>query len=240
MNITRFTASCAAIVHLLISFHVYATSETEAVKLSYLEMEQGIEPYRVTYTVADRFIRIDDESDATGFIVYDIAQNRIYSVSHHSKTTLVIPKYQAEEFKPAFEIDIEYGKLDDAPGIAGKAVYNYRVRAVSGENDETCLDIQLVPGLMPEVAGSLQRFQQVVSANQVNSLDSTPEEFRSPCYLVGLVYNDGAYYSKGLPIQEWYSNGRRRQLVNYENVSVDETLFDIPSDYRQYSPGSVR
>jgi len=97
------------------------------------------------------------------------------------------------------------------------------------------MDIQLVPGLLPEVTKSLQSFQKIISAQQVLNLEQTPEEFKTPCYLVDQVYNKGDYYRKGLPIQEWHSNEKRRQLMNFEDIEVDVSIFKIPQEYRQYS-----
>jgi hypothetical protein len=89
--------------------------------------------------------------------------------------------------------------------------------------------------MLPDVAETLQAFQKIVSGQQVLGLEKTPEEFRTPCYLVDQVHNRGDYYDKGFPIQEWHSNGRQRQLLNFEDVKVDASIFDIPADYRQYS-----
>jgi hypothetical protein len=97
------------------------------------------------------------------------------------------------------------------------------------------MDIQLVPGLLPEIAKTLQDFQKIVSSQQVIGLQRTPEEFRTPCYLIDQIYNKGDYYSKGLPVQEWHSNERQRQLINFERTEVDPSIFEIPPDYRQYS-----
>ena len=237
MSLRLLPALYSAVACLLASDYSIAGGAADAVRLTYMETEEGIDPYRVTYTVTERFIRIDDESDNSGFIIFDIGDNKIYSITHHNRTTLVIPKHTAEESKSDLEINIEYRALDNAPRISGKTVFNYTVKTDAGELDETCMDIQLVPGLLPEVARALQAFQQVVSANQVSKLENTPEEFRKPCFLVGLVYNAGEYYSKGLPIQEWYSNGRRRQLMNFENVRIEESIFDLPEEYRQMTLG---
>ena len=47
--------------------------------------------------MSENFIRIDDSEDAdkdeSGYIVFDLKTNTIYSVSHFDKTILVIPKF---------------------------------------------------------------------------------------------------------------------------------------------------
>ena len=221
---------------LLISFSTPAgASESKnAVKLVYQEQEEGVDPYLAIFTVSGDYIRIDD-SDSSGYIIFDINKNTIYSVSHFDKSILVIAQYPETKFNPDFEIEIEYQVLESAPMIAGKQIYNYRVKAVAGDKSDTCMDIQLVPGLLPEVSKSLQSFQKIISGQHANSLEKTPVEFQTPCYLVDQVYNTGEYYSKGLPVQEWHSNEKRRQLMNYEAVEVDTAIFKIPQEYRQYS-----
>jgi hypothetical protein len=146
-----------------------------------------------------------------------------------------VPEYPVKDFKPAFTVDVEYKELNDAPMISGKKVYNYRVSASTTVTNETCMDIQLVPGLLPEVANMLQDFQSLVAGQHISNLANTPDEFQTPCYLVDQVYNKGDYYNKGLPIQEWHSNGKTRQLINFGDSRVDAEIFNIPPEYRQYS-----
>ena len=220
---------------LVLSSGVIAAEPVKAVQLTYQEQEPGVDPYVVSYTISNDYLRIDDEADNSGYIIYDINENRIYSISHYDQSILVIPQYPVTEFKPDFKLDIEYRLLQGAPMISGKKVYNYRVNAVTDAASEACMDIQLVPGLLPDVAKILQSFQQIISGQHALNLENTPEEFKTPCYLVDQVHNTGAYYSKGLPIQEWHSNDERRQLMNFENTEVDAAIFDIPQDYRQYS-----
>ncbi|MGB5603210.1 MAG: hypothetical protein WBO14_12315 [Gammaproteobacteria bacterium] len=235
MNLRIFTVCILHCGLALVATSAYAVDTTSAVKLVYQELEQGVLPYQVTYTVSDDHLRIDDESDSSGFIVFDIHSEKVFSVSHLDKSILVIPDYNTVDLKPEFKIDIEYKLIEDAPKISAKPVYNYRVKAITSATSETCMDIQLVPGLLPQAADSLRAFQKIVSGQHVINLEKTPDEFRTPCYLVDQVYNKGDYYSKGFPIQEWHSNGRMRQLLDYKETEVDTSIFTIPEEYRQYS-----
>ena len=235
MRIRLFTIYIVYAACLLLSSSVNAGESVAAVKLIYQEQEQGIEPYVLTYTVTSDYVKIDDEADNSGYIIYDIKANSINSVNHHDQAILVIPEYPVKDFKPGFNVDIEYEIFKDAPTIAGKQVYSYKVRAITDKSSDTCMKIQLVPELLPDVANSLQGFQRLMSGQHASTLEQTPEEYRTPCYLVDQVYNKGEYYSKGLPIHEWHSNEKMRQLLNYEEVKVDVSIFKIPKEYRQYS-----
>ncbi len=218
-----------------LSAPVFADESARGVTLVYQEYEQGVEPYRVEYTISGDYLRIDDASDQSGFIVFDRKAGKIFSVSHFDKSILVMDKSAPLELDAEFKIDIEYKQIEDAPKVAGRSVYNFRVKAITGTGSETCMDIQLVPGLLPQVVALLQSFQQTVSAQQVGNLGKIPEELRTPCYLIDQVYNTGEYYNRGLPIQEWHSNGRIRQLLSFEETEVDTSVFTVPADYRQFS-----
>ena len=107
-------------------------STIPAYKIIYEEKEEGTDFYIVRYTVSENFIRIDDsaepDADASGFIIFDLKKLTIYSVSHFDKTILVIPDYKHNATNKV-KSDIIYEKLEDAPTIAGKAVFNYQVLA---------------------------------------------------------------------------------------------------------------
>jgi hypothetical protein len=78
-------------------------------------------------------------------------------------------------------------------------------------------------------------YQKVLAGQQSRLLNATPEEYRSPCFLYDQIYNEGDYYRKGLPIQEWHSNGKRRLLVSYRKVNIDPEIFQIEQTYQKYS-----
>ncbi|MDX2507369.1 MAG: hypothetical protein QNL62_23235 [Gammaproteobacteria bacterium] len=218
-------------------------------KLSYLEREPGTDEYEVTMLVSDRYIRLDEEGDNSGFIVYDDKDKIIYSVSHHDQSVLVIKQHVFSIADLPVKPTIEYLQLADAPLVAGKNVYNYRVyinennseakieNENESESEETCLEVQLVENLLPEVSDILQNYQKVISGKQVKMTDNKITELQTACYYIDQVYNTGAYFEKGLPIQEWHSNEHSKILTGYSKVSVASDKFKIPQDYRQFSIG---
>jgi len=214
-------------------------------KLSYLEREPGTDEYEVTMLVSARYIRVDEEGDNSGFIVYDDKDKIIYSVSHHDQSVLVIKQHVFSIADLPVKPTIEYLQLADAPSVAGKNVYNYRVyindsnseAKVENESEETCLEVQLVENLLPEVSDILQNYQKVISGQQVKMTDNKITELQTACYYIDQVYNTGAYFEKGLPIQEWHSNEHSKILTGYSKVSLDSDKFKIPQDYRRFSIG---
>jgi len=227
----------------------------EVYKLSYIERESGTDEYEVTMLISARYIRIDEEGESSGFIVYDDKdkiiysvfivyddKNKvIYSVSHHDQSVLVINEHVFSTADLPVKPTIEYLPLADAPMVSGKNVFNYRVYINENngkgenENEETCIEVQLVENLLPEVRAILQNYQKVISGQQVKMADNKITELQTACYYIDQVYNTGAYFEKGLPIQEWHSNERSKILTGYKKVTVHSDKFKIPEDYRQFS-----
>ena len=210
-------------------------SSTEVYQLSYLEREPGVDDYEVNMLVSDRYIRVDEVGEESGYIIYDDEQKTIFSVSHFDKSVLVIKQHVFSEEDSPVKHEVEYLELADAPLVSGRAIYNYRVFTGTGENEETCAELQIVEGLLPKVSKLLKNYQQVVSGQQVKMTDNVVNEIQTACFFVDQIYNTGAYYDKGLPIQEWHSNDRSKILTTYKKVKVDPGKFEYPQDYRKFS-----
>lgn len=215
---------------------VVAADATIAYELHYDEQEPGTGIYRNRYLLTDNYLRIDEPGEDSGYILFDNSKSIIYSVTHYDRSILVIKADAYKQPEMRDRISINYSLLPEAPQIASRPVYNYRV--VSAENEtekETCMDIQLVEGLLPDVTRMLRAYQKVVASQQAKLLNNTPEEFQTTCFLYDQVFNEGLYYDKGLPVQEWHSNHKKKLLSGYKTIEVDPNLFVVPGDYRQYS-----
>ena len=207
-------------------------------KLSYTEREPNVDNYGVTMFVSDRYIRVDEADEASGYIIYDDKNKVIYSVSHGDKSILVIKQHIFSSKESPVESATEYSLLGDAPKISGENVFNYRIyvkdkKVDSGE--KTCVEIQLVENFLPKVTTMLQNYQKVVSGQQVKMVDNKVTEMQSACFYVDQIYNEGKYYKKGLPIQEWHSSGRFKALTSYKQTLVASDFFSIPENYKQFS-----
>ncbi len=206
-------------------------------ELLYIEREQGVDEYETIMLVSDRYIRIDEQGEDSGFIIYDDKKKTIFSVSHQDQLVLVIKEFTFKEKDSPVKHEVEYLQLADAPTISGKNIFNYRVYT-GKENEETCIEVQLVENLLPEVTSMLKSYQKIVSGQQVKMTDNKINDMQTPCYFVDQIYNTGAYYEKGLPVQEWHSNEHARILTSYKKTSVNIEKFTIPENYRQFSIGN--
>lgn len=221
---------------LLFFNHLNASAEAsiDAYELIYDEQEIGTDPYQVKFTVTNRYLRIDQLGDLSGYVIFDDKKKVIYSVAHHDESVLVIPKYGYQKPDLTKAVDIAYAIIPDAPKIESKATYRYRVTA-SDKSKKKCMDIILAEGLLPEVTGIFASYQKILAGQQSRLLEATPKEYQSSCFLSDQVFNEGDYYRKGLPIQEWHSNGKTRLLTSYKKVKVDSRIFKSEEAYKKYS-----
>ena len=216
------------------TFDVMASDKQSAYQLIYDEKEQGTDFYAVKYTITDNHIRIDDDNSDSGYILFDIKENKIYSISHYDESILVIPGYSISDTVSDLKPDVRYEPMTGAPAISGKQVYSYRVTADSKPDSETCMDIKIAAGLLPEIAAKLKHYQSVLAGQQIKNIITIPEDYRTACYMIDQVYNDGKYFDKGIPVHEWHSNNKVRMLRDMGELSVDVVLFDLPGQYRQF------
>ena len=226
------------IAFLFILFFVFCNANAEkrldAYELIYEEQETGTDTYQVKFTVNDSFLRIDQAGDTSGYVIYDDNKQVIYSVSHQDESVLVIPKYEYKKPDLSKTVNIEYYILPDAPKIAGQSTYNFRVTSSDNSKDK-CMDILLAEGLLTDVAAIFSSYQRLLTGQQSRLLNATPVEYQNNCFLSDQVYNEGDYYQKGLPIQEWHSNGKTRLLLSYKKVKVGAEIFQPEESYQKYS-----
>jgi len=215
-------------------FNAYAEKDTDAYELIYEEQEVGTDLYHVKFTVTDHYLRIDQLGDLSGYVIYDAVKHVIHSVSHHDKTVLVIPVYAYQKPDMSKLVNVQYFSMPDVPKISGKTIYSYQVVS-SDKNKQKCMDIMLAEDFMPEVTRVFASYQKILAGQQSRLLEATPEEYKNSCFLYDQIFNEGDYYHKGLPIQEWHSNGKSRLLVTYKKVKVDPEIFRSEESYEKYS-----
>lgn len=216
------------------SFNTVAEEKLTAFQLIYDEKEQGTDFYPVTYTAVEHYIRVDDGNSESGFILFDIKAKEIYSVSLSDESILVIPTFSLSAAESAPESVIHYELMAQAPKITGKQVYSYRVTAGSASDAEACMDIKVAAGLLPEIAKKLKQYQSVIAGQQIKNIITTPEEYRTACYMIDQVYNQGLYYDKGIPVHEWHSNNKVRMLRDMGELEADAEIFKLPDGYRKF------
>jgi hypothetical protein len=224
----------------LLSALVTATGKAgspDGIILTYEEQEAGVEAYPVRILVVPGYLRIDDGHDHDDFILFDRTSRTIFSINHEDREILVIEHSSPGDGLaplPDLHLGIEKTAAENVPLVAGKTPEIYRFTAAG----EICLEAVVVPGLLPPAVQALGEYGRLLAGRQRSTLDNTPEEFRTPCYLSRYVFAPDRQLEKGLPIQEWDNSGYRRTLTDFrDNVPVDPELFKLPAGYTRHTPG---
>lgn len=198
--------------------------------LFYEEQEEGVDAQLMRYLVNDKFLRIDNGSAEDSFILFDVNKKTIYSVNHDDQTILNIEYTAWKQAAYDFKRTLSEKVLVDAPKIHNKDVNSYQVKA----GEQVCTQVFLIKDMFPEKMSILHDYQQVLSGQQVASLKNTPEELRTPCFLLDQVYHAGDYYRLGLPVQITYSRGYVKFLKDFTESEIDSRLFVLPEGYQEY------
>lgn len=208
-----------------------------AIRLVYVEQEPGIEPYRSRYIVTDDFLRIDDDDQNGGFVLFDRRQRIIFSTNADNRSILEIHQRAATEEPPrALTLTHEWLPLEGAPDVGGRQA-EYRRYSVNGE---TCLDQVSLPGLAPEMVAALVEFRQVLAGEHRRMVPLTPADMQDGCDLARHAFHVDSFMAHGLPLKEWDGRGNRRELVDMElDYRPAAGLFELPADYSTMDMGRL-
>jgi len=200
--------------------------------LFYDEVEEGVGVQPVRYLINNDFLRIDNGNENADFILFDVNKKSIFSINHEDQTVLKIE--QRKWTKPVFDFktSIKEELMPNAPEIFNKPVYNYQVKA----SEKVCTQVFLIKDTYPEAMQVMYAYQQILSGQQVATLQNTPQEMHTPCFLLDQVYHEGGYYQSGLPVQISYSRGYAKLLKDFKEQGVDTQLFQVPASYEEYKP----
>lgn len=217
-------------VLLVPGFSLSALAGSAGTVVWFLEQEPGVDPYPIRYLVTPEFMRSDDGRDDGDFLLYDRGKRRIYSVARDNRTVLEIdgegPAPRAPE-----DLPISVGEHVDgkAPRIAGRSPVEVELRA----GDEVCQSALVAPGFLEPVRAALQEYNRTLAVQQLRTLNRTPAEFRTPCFLSRYLYATDFHLARGMVLADWDKSGKRRELTRYQtDVSLDDSLFVVPGDFR--------
>lgn len=206
-----------------------SAAQTRADLAMFLEEEPGIEAYPTRMLVTEDFLRMDDGVDGGDFILFDRKARTISSVSHANQSILRIYPHAVTIESP---IELEHEEVSrtdpNAPTIGGRAPVHLQFTT----NDETCVQVMAVPGLLENVRAALIEYRETLAGEQSLNLYKTPADLQTPCMLSDLIFAPSRHLQGGFPVQQWDPSGYSRALVDYrEDAVVDSALFEIPLEY---------
>lgn len=209
-----------------------------ATQLWYVEQERGIEPYRVRYLVTPRYLRSDEGEDEGAYTLFDRQTHQIYSVVPANRSVLHIDGRGDTAPKPeSLVIGVERRTEDTAPVVGGQPPLRLDLKA----NGELCQSAMVAPGLFADVEQAMRDFARALSVQQSRTLDNTPVEYQTPCFLARYLHAGDFHWQLGTVLVEWDTRGGRRELIDYtQGVAVPEALFDVPAQYRVLEGAGAR
>jgi hypothetical protein len=223
----KFASS--ALFGLLLVVYTGVNAGGKGTVLWYAEQEAGIEPYKVRYIVTGEFMRSDEGSDEGGFVLFDRAEQQIYSVVPQNRTILHIDgKGRLLQVPPQLSIEIKRSTDEKAPKVAGEMPVTLELVA----NQELCYSAVIVPGHLEQARAAFQEFSQALAIQQSRTFAATPPEYQTPCFLSRYLYATDFHLQQGIPLLDWSQEGHRRELLEYQTgVELDEGLFELPDGF---------
>lgn len=204
----------------------------------FVEEEQGLDPYQTRVMLNDDFMRFDDGEGAADYLIFDRHKKIIYNVNSEQKTVMMLEEKDTQ-LEPPFALKHEVKTLqtaNDAPSIAGITPVHYQYLT----NDELCLDVISVDGLMPDALVALRDFQEILASDSKVTFGAIPADLHDPCEISLSTFAPVRHMQHGFPLQEW-KPGYKRSLIDYnENYTIPAGSFDLPKDYFYYSVQQFR
>lgn len=218
----------------LLVTHSVCAENVKSLALFYDEVEEGIGVQSMRYLINKNYLRIDNGNPKADFILFDVKKKLIFSINHEDQTILKIDNHQWKQPVFDFQTSVAENIMEKAPKVFNKRVFNYQVKA----EQEVCTQVFMIKGVHAESMKIMHEYQQVLSGQQVTTLQNTPKDMQTPCFLVDQVYHAGEYYLSGLPVQITHSRGYAKLLKNIKSLEIDESLFKLPKGYSDYKPFS--
>jgi hypothetical protein len=94
----------------------------------------------------------------------------------------------------------------------------------------------VAPGLHDTARQAFLEFQQILASQQSKTIKATPDDIRTDCFMIQYLYAPAEYLKHGMLVKGWDMQGKQKQLVDYKTIPMESSLFELPADYRRYSP----
>ncbi|MGD8925991.1 MAG: hypothetical protein PVG20_04030 [Thioalkalispiraceae bacterium] len=206
--------------------------------IMFIEQEQGVDPYQTRLLVTPEFIRFDDGNKSSSFLLFDRKKNIAYNVDHDTKTIMRVESKKINVNSP-FELkylDKKVDDLKDAPSIKNiKPIHRQLLT-----NDQVCLDVVSVDGLMPEAVLALKEYHLLLASDSASTFNNIPADMQDPCDISMSTFAPIRHLEYGFPVHEW-KPGYTRHLKTYDDdYQVAPELLKLPEDYFAYSVQEFR
>lgn len=211
-------------------------SEPHATVLSLREQELGGAFFPTRVLITRRFVRIDPDTGAGNYILFNRRKHAIYSVDAADHTILVIHA-RPVRLTPPMPLVNSIRRLPGTTRFHGHTVRHYQLFT----NGRQCYDIDAARGLLPGATRALIAYEKTLAGEQAITAANTPPGVEGPCSLADNVFDPGREYAEGFPVRVTDNNDNEKVLIGFRrDVAVNADVFALPRHYLRYSPGEVR
>lgn len=233
-SLSNFNLVCLTGLLVIILISGAASAGVKATIVWYQEQESGTERFKVRYIVTADYLRSDEGGEGEGYVLLVRKEKRIYNVVPENRTVLEIDGNGVLPPVPeSLLLEVRETRDVDAPMLEGKSALTLELLA----NDRPCYTAVVVPEFLEEVGQALGEFQRALAVQQARTLNNTPAELRTPCFLANTVFSTDYHLDQGMPLLEWRADTLHKELLKYEtDVELPESLFELPRDYNYFSP----
>jgi hypothetical protein len=208
-------------------------------QVNFVEQEPGIDPYATRVIVNANYLRMDEGESSVQYLIYDRKQRIIHNVNTEDKTVMQIPA-KTNELQPPFPLTHEIkdlGVMTDAPKI-NNTIPHHRQHLT---NNEICMNVISVDGLLPQVVNGLVELQNTLADDSASTFYLLPADLHKPCEISRSIFSPVRHLRHGFPIKEWRADGYSRSLYDYkENIATPASLFVVPKEYFHFTAQQMR
>ena len=200
------------------------------------ERELGGTAFPTRVIVNRHYVRIDPDTGAGNYILFDRKAGVIYSVDASDRTILVIHSHPITLQKPATITNtVTVGKGKER--FLGHTLIHYRLFT----DGQQCYSIEAGKHLLLPVARALTAYADTLAGEQAVTAQNAPAGIETPCDLEDNVFDPGREYAYGFPVRMTDADQNQKVLVGVKrDVAVKAGLFVLPAHYVRYSPGEIR
>jgi hypothetical protein len=219
------TSMRASVCHILLGLCMLGSAQSslaaDMIVLHYLDQDPGAPPYASRILITPQFLRLDDGSDTSDFILLKRKTGELTNVLHSMKTNMRIRnKPLPVSARPTWRVEQRVEEM--RPGTKRVTVL------VKGK---VCSQTVAAERLLPEAAKALAEYMAALAWTQYQTYQNTDPDMRQDCDLVHHVWNTGLALSYGLPIETRDYAGRSRQLEKQGTEKLRPGLFKLPEGY---------
>jgi len=198
----------------------------------YYEEEVGVEkPFTTRIIANSKFMRIDEGTNASSYVLFDRIEKVVYSVVHENATIMMIlPKPVPGSLPSHLSAKSVRVVEQKRPKINGQETIEIRQTV----NKKSCVSYVLVPNTLDHVVKSMKEYRSVMAGQHWLNLKKTPKDMQDPCFTSFDIYKHSEHLDYGLIVREW-NNKKKKQLVDYkQDVRVKSSLFNVPDNYKRF------